>query len=196
MKSLRPLLALALFAPSALPSIHAEEPKKMVITDLPTNEQMAAAHRRANSRDPLRELGKPVGKVDEDPSKPILQQDLIKESTILCYRGFLTLVPKQAVIHVPEALASRIGAQPGAQVKTWPEFYQMNRGWLREMEVSREQSRGQSPISEKTREAFTSGNAIVIATFDSGPISVMPLAETAPADPAAEGVSDPAPAKP
>jgi hypothetical protein len=196
MKSLRPLLALVLSASSA-PSIGtADEAEKIVITDAVTNDQLAAAHRRANSRDPLRELGKPVGKVDEDPAKAILRQDLIKDSTILCYRGFLTLVPKQAVLHVPEALAGRIGAQPGAQVKTWPEFYRMNRGWLREMEVSPEQSRGQSPISEETREAFTSGNAIVIATFKSGPISVMPLAETAPADPATGEASAPDPVKP
>jgi hypothetical protein len=163
----------------ALPA-NAEEVKKMKVNDVITNDQMGTAHRIANSHDPLRDLGEPAGNVNEDPAKRHHQRDLIKESTILCYRGYLTLVPKRAVLHVPDALVSRIGVQEGAEVKTWQEFYQLNRGWLREMEVTREQAKGLSPMPEETRNAISASTSIVVATFKSGPISVMPYVPPAP----------------
>lgn len=163
----------------ALPA-NAEEVKRMKVNDVITNDQMGSAHRIANSRDPLRDLGDPAGNINEDPAKRHHQRDLIKESTILCYRGYLTLVPKRAVLHVPDALVSRVGVQEGAEVKTWQEFYQLNRGWLREMEVTREQAKGLSPMPKETREAISTSTSIVVATFKSGPISVMPYVPPAP----------------
>lgn len=178
----RPILALALALPILSLAAPAPEGKKMKVNDVITNDQMATAHRLANTHDPLRDLGEPAGKVNEDPAKRHHQRDLIKESTILCYRGYLTLVPKRAVLHVPDALVSRVGVQEGAEVKTWQEFYQLNRGWLREMEVTREQAKGLEPMPEETRTAISASTSIVVATFKSGPISVMPYVEPTEAE--------------
>lgn len=173
----RSLLAIGFTALSLLASLEAQEAKRMKVNDVITNDQMANAHRLANTHDPLRDLGAAAGNINEDPAKRHHQRDLIKESTILCFRGYLTLVPKRAVLHVPDALVSRVGAQEGAEVKTWQEFYQLNRGWLREMEVTREQSKGLSPMPEETLNAIANSTSIVVATFKSGPISVMPYVE-------------------
>jgi len=160
---------------------------RIAMQDVTTDAKMAISHRAASLVDPLRQLGEPIGKTDDDPAKGLHSRDLIKESTILCFRGSLTLVPKRAVLFVPDALISRIGVQPNANVLAWADFRNANRGWIRSVEVSRDQALGVVPLSEETVAAYTKGSSIVIATFMDGPISVLPLKTPAPAesDPAA-----------
>lgn len=136
--------------------------------------------RMEQQKDPIRGLGPAIGKTDEDPSLRTTSRDLIKESTILCYRGFLTLVPKKAVIHLPEKLKDRFEPKDKVQVQTWADFYQANRGWIRTLEVTREQAMGQVPLAEEVVAAFQESSSVVVATFKGGPISVIPYKEPVP----------------
>jgi len=154
--------------------------------DAVTNAEMALSHRSASMKDPLKDLGKPIGETNVDPAKMQHTRDFIKESTILSFRGALTLVPKRSVLFVPDALASRIGVQANAKVQTWGEFRNANRGWIRCLEVSREQALGVEAFPEATTEAIAKSTSIVIATFKDGPISVLPLKNPEDAEAAAE----------
>lgn len=145
--------------------------------DAATHDQLASSLRMAQQKDPIRDTGPAIGKHEEDPAVKNSGRDLIKDSTILCYRGFLTLVPKRAVLHLPEKLKDRFEIQPNIQVQPWPEFYQANRGWIRTIEVTREQAMGEVAMPEEVVEAFKTSTSAVVATFKGGPISVLPVKE-------------------
>jgi hypothetical protein len=169
-------IAVALSAPLLCEADQQDRSRgKTAMRDVATNDQLVAKFTRANREDPIRELGPAIGDREVDPSKQIAERDLIKSSTLICYRGFLTLVPKRAVLHVPEKLKDRIGPRPGVKIKTWREFYIANRGWIRTIEVTRPQALGHVSLSESALEAISDSSSLVIATFKEGPISVLPL---------------------
>lgn len=159
--------------------------KTMPMRDTATHEQLSQSLRMAKQKDPIRDLGPAAGNVDVDPSLKNSTRDLIKDSTILCYRGFLTLVPKRAVLHLPEELKDRFEVKPNIVVKPWAEFYALNRGWIRTVEVTRAQAMGEEPMSEDAVKAFTESKSAVVATYKGGPISVLPL--KVPAEEEVEG---------
>lgn len=181
MKPFSPLI-LALFSSlSAITSLNAglEDRSKAPMRDAATHDQLAKSLRMAQQNDPIRETGPAIGKHEEDPASRNSSRDLIKDSTILCYRGFLTLVPKRAVLHLPEKLKDRFEIQPNIKVQPWPEFYQANRGWIRTIEVTREQAMGEEAMSEEVVESFKTSTSAIVATFKGGPISVLPVKEPA-----------------
>lgn len=143
--------------------------------DSTTHETLSQSLRMAQQKDPIRDLGPAAGDVENDPSQRNSERDLIKDSAILCYQGFLTLVPKRAVLHLPEGLKDRFEVKPNITVKPWAEFYALNRGWIRTIEVTRAQAMGEEPMSEETVEAYRESKAAIIATYKGGPISVLPL---------------------
>ncbi len=151
---------------------------KVEMKDPARHNQLSSSLRMAQQADPIRDLGPAIGKIDDDPAKQNTSRDLIKESTILCYRGFLTLVPKQSVLHLPEKLADRFKEQPNIKVQSWQDFYFANRGWIRTVEVTREQAMGEAPLAEDLVETFKTSASAVVATFKGGPISVLPVKET------------------
>lgn len=155
----------------------AEASPALQMRDAASHDVLSQKLRMAQQKDPIRNLGPAAGKVDVDPSKNLSGRDLIKDSTILCYRGNLTLVPKQAVLHLPENLKDRSKEQSGVKIIAWSEFYQSNRGWIRTVEVTREQATGLAPLPETIVEAYQKSTSVVIATFKGGPISVLPYKE-------------------
>lgn len=159
----------------ALPCLgQAQERPSTKMRDAATHDQLSQSLRMVQQKDPIQDLGPAIGKTDEDPAKPMASRDLIKDSAILCYRGFLTLVPKRAVLHLPETLKERFEAKEKVKVVSWKDFYQGNRGWLRTVEVTREQAMGQAPMDEEVVKSFQTGTSAVVATFKGGPISVLP----------------------
>ncbi len=151
-------------------------PRKTIpMRDSTTHETLSQSLRMAQQKDPIRDLGPAAGDVENDPSKRNSERDLIKDSAILCYQGLLTLVPKRAVLHLPEELKDRFEVKPDITVKPWAEFYALNRGWIRTIEVTRAQAMGEEPMSEETVEAYRESKAAIIATYKGGPISVLPL---------------------
>ena len=127
--------------------------------------------------DPVRDLGPPSGTSEEDPSLANNERDLVKSSTVFAYRGYLTLVPKRAVLHVPERLQDRLEPDKGAKILTWKNFHQANRGWIRTLEVTREQALGHTPFNEEITKSISESAQVVVATYKGGPISVLPLKE-------------------
>lgn len=143
--------------------------------DMADHDELSRRLKMAQQDDPIRNLGPAIGKTDEDPAKLYAGRDLIKDSAIICYRGNLTLVPKRAVLHVPDALKDRLGEKQGVKLLRWSEFYNTNRGWIRTIEVTRSQAMGDAPFPEATLKAIENSSSLIVATFHGGPVSVSPL---------------------
>lgn len=154
-------------------------PGNSTMRDQTTHDKLSNSLRMARQNDPIQNLGPAAGDVEKDPSAQEGPRDLIKESTILCYLGNLTLIPNQAVLHLPERLKDRFQVQPNIKVLTWSEFYQINRGWIKTIEVTREQAMGEVAMPENIVEAYQKSSSVIVATFSGGPISVLPVREPA-----------------
>ncbi len=131
----------------------------------------------------------PMAELKEDPSKVNQPEDLISKSDIISYNGMTTLVPKRAIIQMPESFAQRVGHPDGSRIVSWTEFYAANRGWITTLEVSRAQAAGREPFPKETTVTLSKSTTMVVATFSGGTISVLP--PKAPVVPA-EGAPTPA----
>ncbi|MEM9018807.1 MAG: hypothetical protein AAGC68_17495, partial [Verrucomicrobiota bacterium] len=146
----------------------ADEPK---MRDVATHDELAQRLRMFQQNDPIKDIGPPVGKTEEDPSVTNAPKGFIENSTALSFRGMMTFVPKQAVLNIPEGMEERTEIKKGAKILTFQKFLAANRGWIRTMEVSREQALGHAEFPEGQMEAVKESSSVVIATYRAGPIS-------------------------
>jgi len=139
--------------------------------DAVTHDQLALAYRKSQQFDPMSKM-KPVK--GPDPSAVNQPKDLVSSSDILCYNGMATLVPKKAILNVPKGMESRMKFLPGSKIQSWADFYALNRGWITTVEVSRVQAEGNKPLDEKVAERIPKSTNLVVATYQGGPISLLP----------------------
>jgi hypothetical protein len=139
--------------------------------DVATHEQLSERLRVANNQSPLVDHTPAEGK---DPTK-VASASLVSRSDFMSYAGRATLVPKRAILHIPAAMADRIKLQPGSKIQTWAEFYAMNRGWVTTVEVTRAQAEGNQALAEELLKRIQKSSQVVVATYQGGPISVLPL---------------------
>ena len=146
-----------------------------------SHEQLVARLRQTESLDAQRAAEEPQC---PDPSIAA-RKSLLERSDVLAFGGSAALVPKGALLRVPEHLAERIAMQPGSRLMNWLEFQVANRGWVTTVEVTLPQAEGKEPLPESLRQHLESSSNVVVATFEGGPISVLPLrvSETSPATP-------------
>ncbi len=166
---------LAIFV--ATPSVGAAE--KPVMRDAATHEQLVQSLRQADQANPMKQMKPATG---EDPSLVNRPQDLISQSDIIAFQGIQTLVPKRAVLQIPKKYSDRVAAQPGAKVVSWADFYAANRSWITTVEVSRTQAEGNLALPEETQKMMTKSGNLLVATYMGGPISLLPIKETKPAE--------------
>jgi len=110
-------------------------------------------------------------------------QSLIGQSDVLNDGINWTLVPKGAVLHVPQPFATRVGSKPLGTLLSWIDFLKVNRSWLFTEEVQIDQAAGKRPIPPSRADAWNKLGKVVVAVHRGGPISVRP--EPAPAPPVA-----------
>jgi hypothetical protein len=139
--------------------------------DAATHEELVLSYQKAAQNDPA---GKLVPTKGVDPSVVNKPKDLIADSDILCFNGMATLVPKRAVLQIPKNLATRLKYIPGSKLLSWADFYAVNRGWITTVEVSRVQAEGNSPLPEETQKKIEKSSNLIVATYQAGPISVLP----------------------
>ena len=152
-----------------------------VMQDAATHDQLSAKLRVANNENPM---GKFIPAEGPDPSVASQASDLIAGSDFLSFNGRSTIVPKQAILNIPPSMVDRIKPKPGSAMQTWEEFYAMNRGWITTVEVSRAQAEGNQALAEELTKRIGKSSSVVVATYQGGPISVLPLKTPAPAAPA------------
>ncbi len=139
----------------------------------PTNEQLVLQLRQARQEEADRPA--PQAPPSQDATTLERPADLISRSEILCFRGYLTLVPKRAVLQYPEQYADRLKPVQGAKIQTFPQFLAANRNWISTFEVSRAQAQGKDPLEKDARANMSKTGNLIIATFQGNPIEVMPL---------------------
>lgn len=142
-----------------------------VMRDVVTHDQLVEKLRAATNHGPAVHFKPSEG---ADPTKVNKPSDIVSQSDFLSFAGRATLVPKHAILHIPPRFADRIKFKPGSKVQTWAEFYAMNRAWITTVEVSRQQAKGAEPLAEELRERFQKAGNVVVATYKTGPISVLP----------------------
>jgi hypothetical protein len=173
MKSLFPF-ALLSFATVQAQQLAPSAPNSVA----PTHEQLLERQRLAKdsaARSAAESQATPAGtQPASDPSKANKPQSLLAGSDYLSYGGMTTLVPKKAIIHIPQNLASRVGPAQKAELKSWREFYAANRGWITTMEVTRAQAQGKEPFTEEMTKSIANSSSIVVATFSGNLITVYP----------------------
>lgn len=149
--------------------------KKTAFRDAATHEALAKRGRgKANPISELRSVRPPEDAMNSKAFKP---ESIIARSEVLHRGQVATLIPKRAVLHLPAGLRGAVGMPEGVQLVSWADFYRANRNWIRTLEVTRAQAEGETPLSEEAVESFKESRDLIVATYQTGPISVMPLKE-------------------
>lgn len=160
---------------SALAANAQQAPAKQEYRDAATHDRLVRIVQAASQHNPMANLLPSEG---EDPSKVNQPEDIISSSDIISFNGLTTLVPKRAILQLPANFADRVNNhQPGNQIVSWVDFIGRNRGWVTPVEVSREQAEGRKPISPELTEQLAKSRNLIVAVYQTGPISVLPLRE-------------------
>ncbi len=122
------------------------------------------------SKDPMIGLEKPADN-SVTVARPV-NQSIIGESTILHDGRNWTLVPKGAVLFLPDSLKARIDKQPVGSLLSWSEFLVKNHGWITTNEVSFDQAAGTVALPAERVAFWSKNDKMVIAVHQGGPISV------------------------
>lgn len=145
----------------------------------PSAESIAQMHRQQGNQ--------PLTAIQQDPEgKPVMavqkeEQSIIRQSVILHDGKNWTLVPKGAVVHLPAALKDRVDVKPVGRLLGFAEFLTHNRSWITTNEVTFDQAAGNEQLPAERAQFWAKQDKVVIATHQSGPISV--IVKQAPATP-------------
>lgn len=149
---------------------------KPEIRDAPTHEELAQKLRSAQASDPISNFTTEPGA--KDPTKENQPVDILEDSDIISFNGLTTLVPKRAILAMPDSFKSRVGKHvAGHRFVVWKDFQIANRGWISTIEVTRTQAEGRTPLGEESLERISKAGTLIVATYQGGPISVLPARE-------------------
>jgi len=98
--------------------------------------------------------------------------DLEKNSEFIVFEGNVTLVPKGAIIHVPERYKANVVTRMQGNFMLWNEFVSRYRGLVTAFEVSLAEATGEAPIKPERLEAGQKTGLILVGTLNHNPISV------------------------
>lgn len=174
--------------PLALGLLATVSAEPVAMRDVATHDQLSEKLRVATNQGPSSNMTPATG---ADPAKVNKPRDIVSSSDFLSFNGVATLVPKRAILHTPPQYANRIKFQPGSTIQTWADFYAVNRAWVTTVEVTRMQAKGAEPLPEDLVQRIQKSSSVVVATYKTGPISVLPPKVAAPAAPAATTPSVP-----
>ena len=141
-----------------------------------TREELNQRYQKALQENPMHKM---VPAKVADPSVAEQPKNLLDRMDVICFGGAATLVPKRAILNLPRELADRLKFQAGTKIMNWQDFYRFNYGWITTVEVSRAQAEGNKPLDEELVDRIQKSTNLVVATYKGGPISVLPLKETA-----------------
>lgn len=96
-------------------------PLTAVIRMRPTHQELEDRRAEAarSGKPPLDELAVEPAIV-KPPKRKVAS--LVERSTVINFDGYWTIVPKGAVLFIPEGLESRVGGQPSGRLLPWADF--------------------------------------------------------------------------
>lgn len=125
---------------------------------------------KVQQSNPIANLAKPQGTAAK-VQRPA-EQSIIKQSMILHDGRNWTIVPKGAVIFMPEALKNRVDVKPIGTLLSWNDFLSKNYAWITTNEVTFDQAAGNDPLPAARVAFWAKQDKIVVAVHQNGPISV------------------------
>ncbi len=115
----------------------------------------------------LSQSAKATTAMPESPSRSIIAQSEILHDGI-----HWTLVPKGAVLFVPDRKSGNVGSRPVGSLLPWLEFLTRNPEWISTSETTLEQAAGKVPIPAAKSEFWEKQDRVIIAVNMGGPVSV------------------------
>jgi|AntRauTorckE6833_2_1112554.scaffolds.fasta_scaffold06324_3 hypothetical protein len=144
----------------------------MPFRDAATSDELMKKYQSVSKENPMKRFTPSTEKGTPAVTKV---ENLLDKSDVISFNGLTTLVPKRAIIQIPEDYEKRINNHtPGAKIVGWLDFYRLNRGWISTVEVSFAQAKGESPIPPELMKTLSKSGNLVVAVLKTGPISVMP----------------------
>ncbi|MCP5538336.1 MAG: hypothetical protein H7A51_19145 [Akkermansiaceae bacterium] len=148
------------------------------IGQLPENLQPPSAERtsmtRLNQQKAATQQGfRHAQMSDHAPAGAVRSYDIYRHSTILQHGNNHTLLPDNALIHIPDSLQHKVVTTPRGTFIPWPRFYLANRSWIFTHEINLKQAEGTSPLKEDVLKQFVRINRIVVALHQNNPISIL-----------------------
>jgi len=107
-------------------------------------------------------------------------QSIIKQSVILHDGNNWTLVPKGAVVFLPESMKNRVAAKPVGTLLPFTDFLARNHAWITTDEVSIHQAAGTEPLPSGRVAFWTRQGKVVVSVHQGGPISMPAAKESSP----------------
>lgn len=102
------------------------------------------------------------------------ERSMFDGMTILGSTGQWTIVPANAFLARSAVLSRYVLEEAAGTYVQWAEFSRRNRGWLKSHEVTIETIKGEEPITDEQLESFLKSRKVVVATYKSSPVSVLP----------------------
>jgi hypothetical protein len=108
--------------------------------------------------------------------------DLESNSEFIVSEKVVTLVPKGAILYVPDRFRQNIAPNLSGSFLIWNEFLAKYRGLVTSFEVTLDQATGEKPLDAARFEAAKKSGLIIVAVLNRSPISVsQPAVTTNPA---------------
>ncbi|MEM1083719.1 MAG: hypothetical protein AAGI48_06315 [Verrucomicrobiota bacterium] len=148
---------------------------KVVMRDVVTDQDLSKRHQEIMAEGKKKEVV--VTPREEDPTVVNAPPDIFELCEVITSRGKSALIPKRAIIHLPERFKANVAEPDQVRLVDWPTFLQENRAWIRTFEVTRSMAAGLEPLPGEAMERFGKEGKLVVATQMRGPISVLPLKE-------------------
>jgi hypothetical protein len=98
--------------------------------------------------------------------------ELEGNSSFIKYDGSVTLVPKGAILFVPDRFKDSIVTGMTGKFSLWNEFSTKYRGLVAPFEITIDQATGIKPIEEERLSVAQRSGLILVAVFNGNPISV------------------------
>lgn len=98
--------------------------------------------------------------------------NIMAMSDFIAFDELSTLVPKGAILHIPEGFRSNVVTAPKGKLLLWKEFLTRNRARVAPLEITVEEATGAKPVDPKTLETAMRGGKILVAAIHGNPTSV------------------------
>ena len=97
--------------------------------------------------------------------------NLDENSEFITFNGSATLVPKHAIIHVPEKLRGHVSSGLNGKFMSWQEFATRYRAITTTFEVTLDEASGKTPLKPERVESLRKLDQIAVAVLNGSPIS-------------------------
>jgi hypothetical protein len=100
------------------------------------------------------------------------RKGLLESSDILSNGKYWTIVPKNAIIHIPNHLKSKVVKEPVGKLTSWKKFCSQNPAWLGYENVDIATARGSESINFERFKSIAGRGKIIVATHKNRPIGI------------------------